>query len=99
MVVRLCDGLADLVLLAGALTVLGQGLQGLGDEVHIGLVDVEAQQAQAACGASTHDVQELQSLTHQVVVGFIILTSQEVLEICKYTNTDMLSLSVPPLGH
>lgn len=46
----------------------------------VGFVDVEAQQAQSSRGASTHDVQELQRLTHQVVVGLIILAAQEVLK-------------------
>lgn len=69
----------DLVLVAGPLAVLGQGLQGLGDESHVVLVDVEPQQPQPARGAATHDVQELQRLTHQVVVGFVVLAPQEVL--------------------
>lgn len=69
----------DLVLVAGPLAVLGQGLQGLGDESHVVLVDVEPQQPQPARGAAAHDVQELQRLTHQVVVGFVVLAPQEVL--------------------
>lgn len=69
-----------LVLLARALAVLGQGLQGLRDQVHVGLVDVEAQQAQTPRGGSTHDVQKLQRLTHQVVVGLVVLAAQEVLQ-------------------
>lgn len=73
-----------LVLLAGALAVLGERLQGLSDQVDVRFVDVEAQQAQASGGASTHDVQELKSLTHQVVVGLIVLAAQEVLETHTY---------------
>jgi len=68
---------AHLVLLAGTLAVLCERLQALGDEVHVGLVDVETQQAQAPRGAATHDVQELQRLTHQVVVGLVVLAAQE----------------------
>lgn len=75
-----CVRLSDLVLVAGALAVLCERLQGLRDEDHVALVDVEAQQAQASRGAATHDVQELQSLTHQVVVGLVVLVPQEVLD-------------------
>jgi hypothetical protein len=71
--------LSDLVLLAGALAILCERLQGLGDEAHVALVDVEAQQTQASCGAATHDVQELQCLTYQVVVGLVVLAAKEVL--------------------
>lgn len=70
---------AHLVLMARALAVLCEGLQGLDDQAHIVLVDVEPQQPQAPCGAATHDVQELQGLTHEVVVGLVVLTAQEVL--------------------
>ena len=45
----------------------------------VGLVDVEPQQPQAAGGAAAHDVQELQRLAHQVVVGLVVLAAQEVL--------------------
>jgi hypothetical protein len=62
------------------LAVLCDGLQGLPDQVHVALVDVEAQQTQASSGAATHDVQELQRLTHQVVVGLVVLVPQEVLD-------------------
>ena len=65
--------------MAGSLAVLGEGLQALGDEVHVGLVDVEPQQPQTPRGAAAHDVQELQRLTHQVVVGLVVLAAQEVL--------------------
>lgn len=68
--------------MAGPLAVLSQGLQGLGDEGHVVLIDVEAQQPQPARGAATHDVKELQRLTHQVVVGLVVLAPQEVL-LCK----------------
>ena len=54
--------MAHLVLVAGTLTVLGEGLQGLDDEAHVVLIDVEPQQPQAAGSAAAHDVQELQRL-------------------------------------
>lgn len=53
--------------MAGSLAVFCEGGQGLVDEVHIALVDVQAQQAQATGGAATDAVQELQGLTHQVL--------------------------------
>lgn len=73
-------GPGHLVLLAGALAVLCKSLQCLRDQVHVGFVDVKAEQAQPPCRASTHDIQKLQGLTHQVVVGLVVLTAQEVLE-------------------
>lgn len=79
-VLGLALGPGHLVLLAGALAVLCQSLQRLRDQVHVGFVDVKAKQAQPPCRASTHDVQKLQGLTHQVVVGLVVLTAQEVLE-------------------
>lgn len=48
--------LAHLVLMAGALAVLRESLQGLGDEAHVVLIDVEPQQPQAPGGAAAHDV-------------------------------------------
>ena len=69
-----------LVLMAGPLTVLGEGLQGLADQVHVDLVDVQAQKPQAPRGAATDAVQELQSLTHQVVDGLVLLVPEKVLE-------------------
>lgn len=69
-----------LVLVAGALTVLSEGLQGLDDKAHVVLIDVKPQQPQATGGAAAHDVQELQCLTHQVVVGLVVLGAQEVLQ-------------------
>lgn len=70
---------AHLVLVAWALAVLCEGLQGLDDEAHVVLVDVEPQQPQPSCRAAAHDVQELEGLTYQVVVGLVVLTAQEVL--------------------
>lgn len=68
-----------LVLMAGALAVLSDGLQRLSHQVHVALVNVKSQQAEASGGASADAIEELQSLTHQVVVGFVVLAAQEVL--------------------
>lgn len=65
--------------MAGALTVLSQTLQGLVNEGHVLLVDVEAQEAEPPRGAATDTVQELQGLTHEVVVVLVILAAEEVL--------------------
>lgn len=68
--------------MTGTLAVLRQALHRLVDETNVLLVDVEAQQAQASRGAATNTVQELESLTHQVVVVLVILVAQKVLK-CK----------------
>ena len=62
-----------------SLAVLGEALEGLVDEGHVALVDVDAQQAQAPRGAATDTVEELQRLTHHVVVGAAVLVAQVVL--------------------
>lgn len=69
-----------LVFMAGTLAVLGDGLQGLANQVHVVLINVKAKQAEASCGASTNTVQELKSLTHQIVVGLVVLVAKEVLK-------------------
>lgn len=69
-----------LVFMAGTLAVLGDGLQGLANQVHITLVNVKAEQAEAPCGASTNAVQELKSLAHQIVVGLVVLVAKEILK-------------------
>lgn len=69
-----------LVLLTWALAVLGQRLEGLCDERDVGLVDIKSEQTQTSGGAPTHDVEELQSLTDQVIVGLVVLAPQEVLD-------------------
>lgn len=66
--------------MAGTLAVLGDGLQGLADQVYVTLIDVKAKQAEASCGASTNTVQELKRLTYQVVVGLVVLVAKEVLK-------------------
>ena len=66
------------------LAVLSEGIEGLVDEGHITLVDVESQQAQAPRGTATDTVEELQRLTHHVVevtgpvlMSHIVLQGQE----------------------
>lgn len=64
-----------LVFMAGSLAVLSYGFQGLANQVYVTLIDVKAQQPEASSGASTNAVQELKSLTHQVVVSLIVLVT------------------------
>ena len=64
-----------LVLMTGTLTVLSEALHSLVDESNILLIDVESQQPKASCCTATDTVQELKSLTHQVVVVFVILVA------------------------
>lgn len=64
-----------LVLVTGTLAVLGQTLHRLVDESHVLFVDVESQQTQTSGGASTDTVQELEGLTHQVVVVLVVLVA------------------------
>lgn len=61
--------------MAGALAVFREALHGLVDERHVLLIDVEAQKPQAARGAAADAVQELQGLTHQVVIGLVVLVA------------------------
>lgn len=69
--------------MTGTLAVLRQALHRLVDETDVLLVDVEAQQAQSSSGTATNTVQELERLTHQVVVVLVILVSQKVLKFKK----------------
>lgn len=69
-----------LILMARALAVLSDALQRLFDQVHVPLINVEAQQPQASCGAATDAVQKLQRLTYQVIVGFVVLVPKEILQ-------------------
>lgn len=66
--------------MARSLAVLGESLQRLANQVNITLIYVEAQQPETPGGAPTNTVQELESLTHQVVVGFVVLVTQKVLD-------------------
>lgn len=75
-----CVCMYHLVLMTGTLAVLCQALHSLVDEAYIFLIDVKSQQSQSSCGAATNAVQELESLTHQVIVVLVILVAQKVLE-------------------
>lgn len=66
--------------MARALAVFSDTLQCLLDQVHIPLINVEAQQPQASSGAPTDAVQKLQRLTNQVIVGFVVLIPKEILQ-------------------
>lgn len=69
-----------LVLVARPLAVLSQTLQGLVDKSYVLLVDVESEETEAPGCAPTDAVQKLQCLTHQVVVGLVILATKEILQ-------------------
>ncbi len=66
--------------MAGSLAVLRDGFQGLANQVHITLIYIKAQQSEASSGTSTNTVQELESLTHQIVVCLVVLVAQKVLD-------------------
>lgn len=78
-----------------ALAVLSQALHSLVDQSDVLLVDVESQQPQSPGGAATDAVQELKSLTHQIIIVFVVLIAQEVLENDKkkWENINRLILS------
>ena len=63
-----------------SLAVFCEALEGLVDERHVALIDVDAQQSQAPRGTAADTVEELQRLTHHVVVGATVLMSQVVLQ-------------------
>lgn len=69
-----------LILMTGTLAVLSQALHCLVDETNVLLIDVEAQQAQSSGGTATNTVQELECLTHKVVIVLVILVTQKVLK-------------------
>lgn len=73
--------------MAGSLAVLCDGFQGLANQVHITLIYIKAQQPEASSGASTNTVQELKSLTHQIVVCLVVLVSQKVLDSGQKNNS------------
>lgn len=75
-----CMYMYHLVLMTGTLAVLSQALHSLVDEAYIFLIDVKSQQSQSSCSTATYAVQELESLTHQVIVVLVILVAQKVLE-------------------
>lgn len=64
-----------LVLVAGPLTVLSQTLQRLVDQCHVLLVYIQPQKSKSSSCAATDTVQELQCLTHQVVVCLVVLAA------------------------
>lgn len=66
--------------MAGSLAVLCDGFQGLTNQIHITFIYIKAQQPEASSGASTNTIQELQSLTHQIVVSLVVLVTQKVLD-------------------
>lgn len=66
--------------MTGTLAVLSQALHCLVDETNVLLIDVEAQQAQSSGGTATNTVQELECLTHKVVIVLVILVTQKVLK-------------------
>lgn len=73
--------------MAGALTVLCDGFQGLANQVHITLIYIKSEQPEASSGASTNTVQELKSLTHQIVVRLVVLVAQKVLDSERKKNS------------
>ena len=73
--------------MAGALAILGDGFQGLANQVNISLIYVKAKQAESSSGASTNTVQELKSLTHQIIVCLVVLVAQKVLHSEERNNS------------
>lgn len=65
--------------MAWTLAILSQALQSLVDQHYILLVDVETQESQAPCCTSTNAIQKLKGLTDKVVICFVVLIPQEVL--------------------
>ena len=79
--------------MARPLAVLCESGQGLVDEVHVVLVDVETEQAETPGGAAADAVQKLQSLTHKILristVGLgpqVILQSKSFISCCYCEN-------------
>lgn len=66
--------------MARPLAVFSQALQGLVDKGYILLVDVQSEETKASSCAPADTVQKLQCLTHQIVVGLIILATKEILQ-------------------
>ena len=69
-----------LVLMTRSLAILCKTLQCLVDESYVVFIDVEPQKPQPASCTAANTVQELQCLTHQVVVGLVRLVTQVVLQ-------------------
>lgn len=69
-----------LVLMTRPLTVLSQTLQGLVDKRYVLFIYVQSEKTKASSRAPADTVQKLQCLTHQIVVGLIILATEEILQ-------------------
>lgn len=67
--------------MARSLTVFGQTFQGLVDKCYVLFIYIQAQKTKASSCASTNTVQKLQRLTYQIVVGLVILATEEVLQL------------------
>ena len=65
--------------MAWSLTVFSQTFQGLVDEGYVLFIYIEPEKTKTSSSASTNTVQELQRLTHQIVVGLVILWRKYVL--------------------
>jgi len=78
--------------MAGALAVLGECGEGLVDEFHVGLVDVQSQQPQLARRAAADTVEELQRLCHKVVFGLVARLLPQV--VLKTTSTPVYVLQM-----
>jgi len=65
--------------MAWSLAVFCETLKCLIDEGHIGFIDVEAKKPEATCRAATDAIEELKSLTDDIVVGLVVLSPQIVL--------------------
>lgn len=72
--------------MAWSLTVFSQTFQGLVDEGYILFIYIEPEKTKTSSSASTNTVQELQRLTHQIVVGLVILATKEVLQLGSAQN-------------
>lgn len=79
--------------MTGTLAVLSQAFHGLVDESYVLLIDVKPQQPQPSCCAATNTVQELESLTHQVIVVLVVLVAQKVLEMDRNNISSLTHLS------
>ena len=67
--------------MAGSLAVFDERLEGLVDERHVLLVDVETKQTKATSCTSADAVEKLERLTNQVVVSLAVLRAQVVLQV------------------
>ena len=82
-----------LILVTRPLAVLGQTLEALVDESHIGFVDVQPKQTQATGGTAANAVEKLQCFMHQVVICLtVVLLANVVLEkLCTLVKLLFLS--------